>query len=201
MKERFINSSIGFISKYQECDDLKIKKLKYGLEGIYNVLTKLFVVLILAIITGTIVETSLFLLFYAGIKTFSFGIHAKSSIGCWIITILIYNIIPLAMKNFNCSNLLGYIIIGLSFLSILLWAPADTPKRPLIRRKNRIKCKILSLIIVFLYATIFLLNNNQAINNAIAYSLMIQSIMINPIIYKITNTRFNNYKYYKNGLN
>ena len=201
MKERFINSSIRFISKYQECDDLKIKKLKYGLEGIYNVLTKLFVVLILAIITGTIVETSLFLLFYAGIKTFSFGIHAKSSIGCWIITILVYNIIPLAMKNFNCSNLLGYIIIGLSFLSILLWAPADTPKRPLIRRKNRIKCKILSLIIVFLYATIFLLNNNQAINNAIAYSLMIQSIMINPIIYKITNTRFNNYKYYKNGLN
>ena len=64
MKEKFVNSSIKFISKYQECDDLKIKKLNYGLQGIYNLIVKLSIVIIIAIITKTINQTLLFLLFY-----------------------------------------------------------------------------------------------------------------------------------------
>ena len=54
MKQKFVNSSINFITKYQECDDLKLKRLKYGLEGIYSLVVKLTVVLIIAILTKTI---------------------------------------------------------------------------------------------------------------------------------------------------
>ena len=95
MKEKFINSSLTFIMKYQECDDLKIKKLKYGLEGIYSLIVKLSVVILIALLTNNLSTTLLFLLFYAGIRTFSFGWHAKTNIACWISTITIYNIIPL----------------------------------------------------------------------------------------------------------
>ena len=133
MKEKFINSSISFISKYEECDDLKIKKLKYGLEGIYSLIVKISIVLIISIFTKTILETLLFILFYAGIRTFSFGWHAKSNIGCWITTILVYNIIPLLIFNLQINNYINYIILGISALSMILWSPADTPKRPLIR--------------------------------------------------------------------
>lgn len=59
MKDKFINSSINFIQKYQECDDLKLKKLKYGLEGIYSLLVKISVVIIISIFTKTITETLL----------------------------------------------------------------------------------------------------------------------------------------------
>ena len=98
MKEKFVNSSINFINKYQECDDLKIKRLKYGLQGVYSLLIKLTIVIIIAILTKTLKQTILFLIFYAGIRTFSYGWHAKSNIGCWITTILIYNIIPLLIN-------------------------------------------------------------------------------------------------------
>ena len=197
MKERFVNSSIAFISKYQECDDLKLKKLKYGLEGIYSLIIKTSTVILISICTKTILETLLLILFYAGIRTFSFGWHAKSNLACWITTITIYNIIPLIIANINFSNLIGYIILGLALLSMILWAPADTPKRPLIRKKQRQKAKILSIIIVILYSILFILTDIQVIKNTIIYSLLIQIVFINPLTYKLTNIRFNNYKYYK----
>ena len=197
MKEKFINSSLSFIMKYQECDDLKIKKLKYGLEGIYSLIVKLTVVLIIAILTQTINSTLLFLLFYAGIRTFSFGWHAKSNIACWITTILIYNIIPLLIKNINIPNSIGYIILGISFISVLIWAPADTPKRPLVRKEQRLKAKNLSTIVTILYFIIYIFTNYSLIKNTLLYALIIQTICINPLTYKLTNTQFNNYKYYQ----
>lgn len=197
MKEKFVESSITFINKYEECDDLKLKKLRYGLQGIYSLIVKLTVVIIISIITNTIKETLLFLLFYAGIRTFSYGMHAKSNLGCWITTITIYNVIPLIIRNYNMPNTFSYIVLGISLISMLLWAPADTPKKPLIRKKQRILCKSISTSVVIFYTIIFLINNITIINNAIIYALIIQSIIINPITYKITNTQFNNYKYYK----
>jgi len=44
--------------------------------------------------------------------------------------------------------------------------------------------------------TIYLINNNEILNNALLYGILIQIIMINPLTYKITKTKFNNYKYY-----
>ena len=197
MKEKFINSSINFISKYQECDDLKLKRLKYGLEGIYSLIVKISVVILISIITKTLTETLLFILFYAGIRTFSFGWHAKSNIACWITTILIYNVLLYFIINLNYPNYIGYIILGISLISMLLWAPADTPKRPLIRKKQRLKSKILSIIVLLLYTIIYMTINSNPLKNIILYALLVQTILINPITYKITNTRFNNYKYYK----
>ena len=197
MKEKFINSSINFISKYQECDDLKLKRLKYGLEGIYSLIVKISVVILISIITKTLTETLLFILFYAGIRTFSFGWHANSNIACWITTLLIYNVILYFIINIDYPIYIGYIILGISLISMLLWAPADTPKRPLIRKKQRLKSKILSITVLVLYAVIYVTINSNPLKNIILYSLLIQTILINPVTYKITNTRFNNYKYYK----
>ncbi|MBE6154690.1 MAG: hypothetical protein E7163_03880 [Firmicutes bacterium] len=197
MKENFINSSINFISKYQEINDLKMKQLKYGLEGLYSLFVKLTIVLIMAFITKTITYTLLYLLFYTGIRTFSYGWHAKSNISCWITTILIYNIIPILIKNLTIPSFIGYIILIISFISVILWAPADTPKKPLIRKKQRDKLKILSTIIVLIYSLIFIFSKNTTINNSLIYALTIQIIFINPLTYKLTNTQFNNYKYYK----
>ena len=197
MKEKFVNSSISFISKYQECDDLKLKRLKYGLEGIYSLIIKTIVVIIISIFTKTIQETILLILFYAGIRTFSYGMHAKSNLACWISSIIIYNIIPLFISKLILPNYISYIILGIALISMILWAPADTPKRPLIRKNQRIKCKILSIIIVLIYTLIYLFSNNILINQTIIFALIIQTIIINPLSYKLTNTRFNNYKYYR----
>ena len=197
MKEKFVNSSISFISKYQECDDLKLKRLKYGLEGIYSLIIKTIVVIIISIFTKTIQETILLILFYAGIRTFSYGMHAKSNLACWITTLIIYNGLPILIKYLEISDVFGYIILGIALISMILWAPADTPKKPLIRRKQRIRCKTQSIIIILIYSTIYIFCNINLIKKSIVFALIIQIIFINPLTYKITKTKFNNYKYYK----
>ena len=197
MKEKFVNSSIKFIMKYQECDDLKLKKLNYGLQGIYSLIVKLSVIIIIAIITKTIKQTIWFLFFYTGIRTYSFGWHAKTNIGCWISSIIAYNIIPLLIKNYIIPDIIGYIILGIALISMILWSPADTQKRPLIRKEHRKKCKIISTAVIIIYIVLFVLKINHLINNAIIYASFIQSLFINPLFYKITKTQFNNYKYYR----
>ena len=196
MKQKFVNSSINFITKYQECDDLKLKRLKYGLEGIYGVITKLIIVLIIAILTQTIKETALLILFYGGIRTFSFGWHAKSTLACLVTTISIYNISPFLISQLHLPTYIGYFTLIIAFISVILWAPADTPKRPLIKKDKRLISKFFSIAIVIIYSIILLFSNSNLINNTIIFALLIQTIMINPLTYKLTNTRFNNYKYY-----
>lgn len=196
MKEKFVNSSISLIQKYEDCDDLKLKKLKYGLEGIYSLIVKLTIVIIIAIILKTIKQTLLYLLFYSIIRTFSYGLHSKSNIGCWITTITFYNIIPYIIKNIEIPITISYIVLGIAFVSMILWAPADTPKKPLIRKEQRLKCKIFSIITIIIYTIVVITVKNNTINNAITYALIIQCLFINPIVYKLTNTTFNNYKHY-----
>ena len=196
MKEKFVSKSIDFISKYETCDNLKLIKLKYGLEGIYNLVLKIIVVLFIAIMTHTLKQTALVILFYGGIRTFSYGIHAKSSLACWITTPVLYNLIPILIKNLNIPTKIGYLVLILAIISMLLFAPADTPKKPLIRKNHRLTCKLLSILITFLYTVIYLYSNNVLVNNTIIYSLLIQMVCINPLTYKLTKTQFNNYKYY-----
>ena len=133
----------------------------------------------------------------AGIRTFSFGWHAKTNIACWISTITIYNIIPLLIIKITIPNFIGYVILGIALLSMVIWAPADTPKRPLIRKEQRLKAKILSILVITLYFIIYLITDIQIIKNSILYAITIQTILVNPLTYKLTNTQFNNYKYYK----
>ena len=82
MKEKFVNSSIKFIMKYQECDDLKLKKLNYGLQGIYSLIVKLSVIIIIAIITKTIKQTIWFLFFYTAYISFCMPAKTICSNAC-----------------------------------------------------------------------------------------------------------------------
>ena len=79
-----------------------------------------------------------------------------------------------------------------------LFAPADTHKRPIVNSKMRKTLKIKSLVITSLYILIIFISNYNKINNLIMLSMMAQSIVINPITYKIFKLPYNNYKKYIN---
>lgn len=198
MKEKFVNSLTNFVIKNKDVDDIKLKTIRYGLEGLYLSTTKFIVILGLAILTHTIKEYFLLLLFYLTIRKYSFGLHANSSLGCWLTTVPIYIGGSLIIKYFDIPFEFKLVIWGISFISFVFWAPADTPKRPLIRAKQRKIQKFKTCIISVIYLIILLFIKNSMITDTITISLIIQSIMINPLTYKITNTNFNSYKLYPN---
>ena len=194
MKKSFINHSIELISTYREISPLDEKKLRYGLEGFYNLFTKTIVMTILAIILHVVPEFILLILVYSSLRLYGFGIHMKTSLQCWFTTVPIYIGGCLLIKYVSFSPILNITVWIIGFLSFLLFAPADTPARPLIHKEKRVRAKVLSILILVCYLILFLFINNVKIQNLIIYAVLMESISINPVTYKLFHTEFNNYK-------
>ena len=64
LKELFLNSTINFLKKYNSYTDNELVKLKYGLEGLYLTITKVFIIIIVAILLNVFVEVLITLLLF-----------------------------------------------------------------------------------------------------------------------------------------
>ena len=203
MKKKIIDKLTNYICKYKESSDLDIKKYRYGLETIYNLITKSIVFLTITLFTRSFKECLLIIIFYTFLRLFAYGMHASTSLGCWLTTLPTYVGGSLFVKYMSLNKITIYIIWIIYLIFAFLWAPADTKKRPLIHADRRKKLKIESLIICLIYGLLIVFLNNQKILNAIGFCLTLQAICICPLTYFITGNRFNNYIYYnkEHGLN
>lgn len=197
VKKNFIEKSISLIKSRKELNTIEEKKMRYGLEAFYNLITKTIVLFVLAILFDLVLELLVLTFIYSTLRLYGFGLHAKTSLQCWITTLPIYLGGCLIIKYLTIPNEVAFIIWIFSFVSFILFAPADTPARPLIHKEKRIRAKILSIFLLVIYLILYLYNFNSMFNNAILYALLMESIVINPLIYKLTGTTFNNYKYFQ----
>lgn len=193
MKDKFVNNSMSFILKYYPLEGKKHDKTKYGLETIYSLVIKTSVIFVCSLLLNTLKETFILIVVYTILRCFSFGLHASKNVYCWISTLAIYTIIPLFIKYIQLSQYFLVIsgVIGIIFL--LLFAPADTAKRPLINPKKRKMDKILSVILGIIVTALMVITDNKIIINSCSLALILQAIMINPLTYKLLNQPFNNY--------
>jgi len=199
MKDYIIGKLMDFILKFENYDEIKKEEIKYGLTSIYLLITKLLVIIILAIILNIEKEVFLFILAYNGIRLFSFGLHATKSSHCLISSIIIFIFLSFVFKhlflNMIYKSLFGIICILLIFKN----SPADTHKRPIINKKRRIVYKYMSTIISIIYTFISLFSTNL-LSNCLLFSLILQCFIISPTVYKLFKLPYNNYLNYT-GLN
>lgn len=196
MKEKFLNYSMNIIKENNNFDDIRLAELKYGLESFYMLISKMLVAIVVALVFGLFKEFMLFLLFYTPLRSLGFGFHANNSLECWLISIPIFMIFPFLAKTIIISPFIIQIIILLSTISFLFFAPADSKKKPLINTKKRLINKSILVIISlgYLFTTLFLKNN--LILNTLAFVCLWQAICVNPLMYKLFHQPFNNYKNY-----
>jgi len=197
MKDLFVNSVLHNLND-ASYDEEKVALIKYGLEAIYLTVTKLIIILIIAFFFNVVIEIILLLVFFGIIRGPSFGMHANTSNACLVLSIALL-LIPIIFLH-DLTILLPYkiIIAGACLLSFILYAPADTVKRPLINKEKRMKLKKASLLIVVIYITlIFTFADNNLISNTLLYALVLQGLMITPMFYKILKQPYQNYKNYK----
>lgn len=199
MKDMLINKTIDNIQKYYQYDESKIEEIKYGLESIYLSIAKIIVIFVISIFIHSFKELCLLFLTYGILRITGFGLHAKNSIQCWVGSILIFSIIPLLISRMNVDNmLLIYLSIVLLPL-IIIYAPADTEKRPLINKKKRTIYKVITSIVSFLYILIMYFYNNVYISKLLFFSLLLETILILPISYRLLGLKYNNYRRYMKG--
>lgn len=200
MKTKIINSSMNLIKKNGNYSEEKLAEIKYGLEGVYLTISKLIIIGLMAYILSIFKEMIIFLIIYNVIRTTSFGLHATKSWICLLSSSIIFIIFPFICKYLFISNYLKVIIGLILILLIYKNAPADTHKRPIINPKRRLFFKYTStfIAIIFVYCSLFVSNN--FVSNCFILSLLVQSFMISPTVYKIFNLPYNNYlAYLKNS--
>lgn len=194
MKEVLLNNITNKIKDYYHYDDKKISEIRYGLETIYLSIVKLLIVFIVSIFIHTFKELCIFYISYALLRLFAFGLHAKNSLQCWLLTIPTFILIPYLIKQ----NIINNYYIAIPFiLLIIIYAPSDTEKRPLINIKKRTIYKVLSILISIIYFLIIILSNNHLIKDSLLFSIILESLLILPISYKLLGLKYANYKRYR----
>lgn len=185
---------VNYITKYEYYSKKDVNRLRYGLEGIYLTLTKLIIIFLMSVILRSFKETLIVLILFNVIRYFGFGFHAGKSWQCLLLSIFNFIFIPLIFKNLQLS-LKANIIIGIICTIIfLIFAPADTVKRPLVTAKKRFIRKILTVATSISYIIIMMLANSQYLSNLIISSLIIMVILVSPITYWLFGQPYNNYK-------
>lgn len=193
MKKFLISKCMNYIKSKTDYNDVKLKEIEYGLVGIYLTISKLIVIALIALLLGIMKETIIFLLLFNIVRATAFGLHASKSWMCLVSSTIFFIGIPLVSINISINIYLKLILAILSTIYIFKYAPADTHKRPIVNKKRRKVYKIISTIISIIYTILIIIIDNNFISNCLLFSLILESFMISPIIYKIFKLPYNNY--------
>ena len=196
MKERFINSSLFLINKYNNYTEEEIDNMRYGLEGIYLTLGKTIIILLLAFVLDIMKEVVLLIVLFNIIRYTGFGFHAEKSSTCLYITLIEFIAFPYIIMKVNIPNYIYYILILCCIIMYFLYAPADTIKRPLLNRRKRIIRKILTITIGIIYTIGIVLISNVSIKKILLLSMILEAIFISTFIYKLFKQPYRNYLTY-----
>lgn len=195
VKEKFIVSIVNLAKRNKEYSDEDVEVMRYALEGIYLTFTKILVITLIACLLGLFKEYMWFVILYTPLRSVSFGWHANTTKECWVVSILAFILIPYIFSIITINEITKIILLTFSILVFALYSPADTKKRPIVNKKRRLLFKVVSLIITLVYCC-YSFKHSNLIGNLMIASLLYQSLLINPLIYKITHQEFNNYKAY-----
>lgn len=181
----------------KDIDEIKLEEIMYGLESIYLTLEKIVIIILISLLLGIFKEVIIFMIVYNIIRFTSFGAHAKNSIVCLIVSTITFILLPIISINIMIPNYIKIILGIVCLIIFLIYAPADTEKRPIISKSLRLFYKVSTTFIGVLYIFLSIYIKNKFYDNVLIFSLILQSIMILPITYKLFGVSYNNYKNYK----
>lgn len=198
MKEVFINNSMNLIQKYYpNYSETKLAELKYGLLGLYLMITKSIVIFGIALYLGIFKELLIFTIIYNILRAPSFGIHASKSWICLVSSASIFIFFTYLSATIsipiNIKTIIGIIGIILMYKN----SPADTAKKPIVSPKRRKIYKIISTFIAIIFTVLSIVIDNNFLTNSFIFSLILQNIMIAPMTYKLFREPYDNYKSYQ----
>lgn len=191
MKEKFLDSCISFVKNNNI--EIQEEKLRYGLEGIYLTFGKLLVIFPLAFLLGILKEFTLSLIFFNIIRYPAFGLHANKSSTCLISSIILLLGIPLLLTKITIALSIKFGICIFCLICFILYAPADTKKRPLTNKRKRLFRKIAACLLEVTYSILIIIFNSNEISTYLLSGLIMETILILPVTYKLYGMPYRNY--------
>lgn len=196
MKDVVVKHLLNSVIKYKDYDEIKLTEIKYGIESFYLTITKTLVIFGIAYLLGIFKTLVLFMLFYTLLRINGAGLHAKKSWQCWISSSLLFLTIPYFCTHVFINKQIMFLVSLLCLIFIFIYSPADTEKRPIINPTKRKVHKILCTITTIIYILLIAFLQNNYLCNIMFFSIILQTILILPISYKIFGLGYDNYKNY-----
>lgn len=197
MKDYLINNILKYLTDEEKYSETKKEEIKYGLEALYLTLTKLIFIFAISFLLNIFLPTLLLIFLYSLLRAYSYGMHASTTLGCLVASTLLF-ILPAYYIDITTINTdIHMFIVISSMLIFVFYAPADTYKRPIINANHRNSLKIKSLLIIIVYVISSFMIKNIIVVNSLLYILILQSVLISPVSYWLSNQPYQNYKNYK----
>ena len=188
-----------------EIDDERAEAIMYGLQLIIGEIPKLILLFIVAIILKIgwlVIFAYISMLPY---KVVAGGFHLKTNLGCTLGTFIFYFGNVLLSRYIVIEPIyIKYIIIGITWIfamiMITLYAPADTINLPILRKKERKTKRILSYIFASITLLVAIIIKDSTISNILTLNVIIESISISRLAYKLTKNEYGYETYSKQEL-
>lgn len=152
----------------------------YGLELLLSKIIVLSIILVIALITGTIIESVIFTFFYLFIRQYSGGYHCKTAEICMMVSVFIYLLFLTIIRLNVLINSFMIAISVISYFIILLYSPlADANKE--IDDKEKKKYRIISFIIasvMMIMIVICFFTNTRGVFISVSCSLIADAILL-----------------------
>ncbi|WP_099221620.1 accessory gene regulator ArgB-like protein [Listeria costaricensis] len=184
-KERWIDDEEGYL------------KVKYGLEIMIINGSKLAIVYGASLLFGLFFQTLLTHVGYLVLRRYSFGLHAKSSVACTIVSLAMFVAGPLLFQHVPSNNLVVLIVFTIVLLCMIGYAPADTESLPLVGEQERKKLKRKAIISTVILMGVTVLIPVAEMKTLIMLGSVYQVLTIHPVTYKILKRRYRNYEIYE----
>ena len=185
-----------------DVDEKRAEAINYGLQIIIGEVPKMFITLAVAYLLGVLKLTLVMVILLLPYRAFSGGFHLKTHIGCIVSTTIYYCGVAKISEYiflYNPTKLIFILSVWIfGVIMISLYAPADTENVPILRKKERKQKKILSYISFTLGLIVAAIITNNSVSNILILGSLLQSIMITPVAYKLTNNKYG-YKVYRKG--
>ena len=177
-----------------DVDEQRAEVIDFGLHILIGEMPKTFIFILISLLLGMFKEFVITFLVIFPYRAVSGGFHLKTHIGCIVATSLVYCGVPYISEKIIIAQEFKYILIILiwifGMLMCRLYAPADTENIPILRKKERKTKRILSYIILTITLIIGVVIKNNKISNIIILGMLVQSIMISKLAYRITNNKY-----------
>lgn len=178
-------------------DELYRAKMVYGLETFIINTTKLTIIFAASAWLGLLLQTAAVMLGYILIRRWSFGLHAKHSAVCTVVSLSVFVLAPYLLAGAEIRQLLIVVIFATLVVLLGLYAPADTEARPLLDPENRQRLRRKAVVAGLVIMAVALAMPCQHTALLITFGACFQIITILPITYKILKRRNKNYETYE----
>jgi accessory gene regulator B len=174
-----------------QLDQVKQAEMAYGIEIVALNIANAILTLTLGWVMGVFWGTLTCLLTIAAFRHNAGGGHSESPWRCAAVTMVVFPLLALAAKQISIwqplyLNILSVLSISLGFALIIIYAPVDSPKAPIVSplRRKRLKIWAISIMTIIAAIVIFLrfssLNQASEISMCLTLSLLWVSFNLTP---------------------